>query len=78
MIDNIECKRLVYLDNIQIINKLEVISYYIHEKKNVDIGNINIPNNPISEHLMNIAYGIASNYYKEKYGKEESKDESKS
>ena len=67
MLSDEEVKQIINQANIEIGHKLELIQQYIHEKKSVDVGKINVPYDMVNTLLMDQAFGISLNYFKKKF-----------
>jgi hypothetical protein len=66
MLSKEEVKEIINGNNLHPLDMVKVIVKYIYDLKNVelDINNINLPNNPKDGMFLNIMYSVASNYYR--------------
>jgi len=66
MLSKEEVKQIINSNNLHPLDMVKVILKYIYDLKNVelDINNINLPNNPKDGMFLNIMYSVASNYYR--------------
>lgn len=65
MLSKEQAKEICLKERLQDVEMLEVIQYYIYEKKGVDPGTIQRPRTLMQISLMNKAFNSAMNYYLE-------------
>ncbi len=67
MIDDVVLKEIILKEETQDIEILEVIRRYIWDKKQIDVGKIQRPNNMISDVLFRKARQVVFDYYLPKF-----------
>ncbi len=67
MITDENIKEIINKQEIQDVEKLDVIIKFIFDMKNVDVKSINRPQDGINYMLMEQAFGISKQYYLNKF-----------